>query len=176
MEKYYDEYIRKLEEKIQEIEVGNPILSSKKVIELLMECIAEIKRFVLDRGFKNIEEEILFFKRLKPIIIAKLIYYEAIYEIETAKPLSRKLTKKYLKYKLERMEKFQKDNLDFYKYYRSNCTHRDEEYFLRDNRNIKLGSNDNYLETEHAFSTSHDYKVAKILAYDLIQKYVGEAL
>lgn len=74
MEKRYNEYIGKLEEKTQEIEVGNPILSSKKVIELLMECIAELKRFVLDRGFKNIEEEILFFKRLKPIIIAKLSY------------------------------------------------------------------------------------------------------
>ncbi len=74
MEKRYNEYIGKLEEKTQEIEVGNPILSSKKVIELLMECIAELKQFVLDRGFKNIEEEILFFKRLKPIIIAKLSY------------------------------------------------------------------------------------------------------
>lgn len=176
MENYYNECIGKLEEKIQEIEMDNPILSSKKVVELLMQCIVDIKRFVLDRGFKNIEEEILFFKSLKPIIIAKLIYYEAIYKIEITKSLSRKLAKKHLIYELEKIERFHKYNLDFYHYYKSNHTYRDKEYFLRDNNDAKLGPNDNHFWTDRTFSTSHDYKAAKILAYDLLLKYIENAL
>ena len=68
MEKYYTECIQKLEEQIQEltIELNNPILLPQEIVELLVECLSKLKQFVLKRGFNNIEEEIHFFKRLKP--------------------------------------------------------------------------------------------------------------
>lgn len=33
-----------------------------------------------------------------------------------------------------------------------------------------------YFETDHSFSTSHDYKVAKIIANDLIQVYIEDQI
>lgn len=33
-----------------------------------------------------------------------------------------------------------------------------------------------YFETDHRFSTSHDYKAAKIIANDLIQVYIEDQL
>ncbi len=33
-----------------------------------------------------------------------------------------------------------------------------------------------YFEADHTFSTSHDFKVAKILAHDLIQVYLEDKL
>lgn len=173
MEKYYNKCAEELEEKIQEIELDNPILLSQEMVRLLIECLGKLKWFVLSHDFKNIEEEIYFFKRLKPTILARLIYHEAIYKIETAKPLRHKPVKIYLDNELEKLKKFYSDNLDFCKYYRSHQTHQDEEHFLRD---IKLDSSDNYFETDHVFSTSHDYKAAKILAYDLLREYIENYL
>src|SRR5690606_18602846 len=54
------------------------------------------KAYVLKRGFKNTDEEIRFFKYQKPAIVAKLIYYNAIYKIETKKPYGTKPIRKYL--------------------------------------------------------------------------------
>ena len=61
-------------------------------------------------------------------------------------------------------------------YYRTESTHLDETYFLRGRHNIKLGLDTYYFETDHNFNTSHDYKVAKIIANDLIEEYLENQL
>ncbi|MGV6946708.1 RteC domain-containing protein [Sphingobacterium kyonggiense] len=63
-----------------------------------------------------------------------------------------------------------------YSYYRTESTHLDETYFLRGRHNIKLGLDTYYFETDHNFNTSHDYKVAKIIANDLIEEYLENQL
>ncbi len=51
-----------------------------------MKSLSELKTCVLKTGFSNEEEEIRFFKYQKPAIVAKLIYYNAVYKIEAKKP------------------------------------------------------------------------------------------
>ena len=48
--------------------------------------------------------------------------------------------------------------------------------FLRGNHDIKLWLDTYYFQSDHSFCTSHDYKVAKIIANDLIQVYVEDKL
>ena len=66
--------------------------------------------------------------------------------------------------------------LEFYKYYRSGSTYLDHKYFLRSKFDIKMSLSSYYFEADTNFSTSHDYKVAKILANDLIQLYLENNL
>ncbi|HQD11053.1 MAG TPA: RteC domain-containing protein [Flavihumibacter sp.] len=47
---------------------------------------------------------------------------------------------------------------------------------MRGKHDIKLGLDTFYFETDHRFCTSHDYKVAKIIANDLIQVYIEDLL
>lgn len=179
MEKYYTECIQKLEEQIQglTIELDNPILLPQEIVELLVECLSKLKQFVLKRGFINIEEEIHFFKKLKPVILAKLIYYNAIYKIETKKPYGNgKTIKKYIDNELTKLKRYFDNNLEFYRYYRTNSTYLDHKYFVRGKHDIKLSLDTFYFEADHRFSSSHDYKVAKIIANDLIQVYLEDQL
>lgn len=60
----------------------------------------------------------------------------------------------------------------FYSYYRTESTYLDHIYFVRGKHNVQLNLDTFYFETDHSFSTSHDYKVAKIIANDLIQDYL----
>jgi hypothetical protein len=179
MEKYYEDCVQRLDEKINELklEIENPIILAQELIELLLSHMGEMKKFVSERGFKSIEEEIHFFKRLKPVILAKLIYYNAIYKIETKKPYGNgKAIKKYIDNELSKLKRYFDNNLEFYKYYRTNSTYLDEKYFVRGRYDVKLSLDTYYFETDHNFTTSHDYKVAKIIANDLIQVYLEDQL
>ena len=77
MTDYCNEIIEKLNEDIIELtrENGNSLILYEKAIKLVLEQITTTKDFILNKGFKNLEEEIHFFKELKPKILSKLIYY-----------------------------------------------------------------------------------------------------
>ena len=144
---------------------------------LILNYLKEVKLYVLEKGFDKEEDEIHFFKKLKPDILSKLIYYNAIFKIESKKPHGPyKLIKKYLSNEQIRLKKNFYNNLDFYKYYRTNSTYLDQKYFVRGKHDIKLSLDTYFFESDHNFSTSHDYKVAKILANDLIQVYLEDRL
>ena len=178
MDKFYNETLTKLENEIKELEIDADcsIERIEAVIKLIIKCLSDVKHYVLKRGFKNVDEEIRFFKYQKPIIVSKLIYYNAIYKIETRRPYGNKRTKKYFVKELKKLKRFFENNLDFYKYYRSNNSFFDEQFFVRGKHDIRLWLDTFYFEADHRFSTSHDYKVAKIIANDLIQVYLEDRL
>ena len=178
MNNFYNETLSKLETGINDLEIEADCSTQRieAVIHLILECLSELKGYVLKRGFKNTDEEIRFFKYQKPAIVAKLIYYNAIYKIETKKPYGAKPIRKYLNKELKKLKRFFDNNLDFYKYYRSNNSFLDEKMFVRGKHDIKLWLDTYYFQSDQSFSTSHDYKVAKIMANDLIQVYLEDQL
>ncbi|MFT3903114.1 MAG: RteC domain-containing protein [Niabella sp.] len=179
MEEFYNEILNKLETAINglEIEVENSLRRIEAIIPVVMQSLSELKAYVLKTGFSNEEEEIRFFKYQKPVIVAKLIYYNAVYKIEAKKPHGRKeVLENYFNSKLSDLKTYFDENISFYSYYRTESTHLDETYFLRGRHNIKLGLDTFYFETDHNFNTSHDYKVAKIIANDLIEEYLENQL
>lgn len=179
MDKFYKETLHKLETEIKELEMEADcsIQQVEAIIKLIIRCLANVKEYILDRGFKNADEEIHFFKYQKPIIVSKLIYYNAIYKIEAKKPYGNEsATKEYIDNELAKLKRHFDNNLEFYRYYRTNSTYLDEKYFVRGKYDIKLSLDTYYFETDHNFTTSHDYKVAKIIANDLIQVYLEDQL
>ncbi len=179
MEQFYNDTLNKLETAINglEIETENPLRRIEAIIPVVMQSLSELKDYVLKTGFSNEEEEIRFFKYQKPVIVAKLIYYNAIYKIEAKKPYGRKeVLEEYFNSKLSDLKTYFDENMSFYSYYRTESTYLDETYFLRGRHNIKLGLDTYYFETDHNFNTSHDYKVAKIIANDLIEEYLENQL
>ncbi|MFV0529818.1 MAG: RteC domain-containing protein [Flavobacteriales bacterium] len=159
------------------IEIDDQIKLSEIIIKHTLKILSEIRDYVLEKEFINQQEEIHFFKELKPKILSKLIYYNSIYRIETKKPNEdKKNTRKFYKKELDKIKLYFDNNLEFYKYYRTGSTYLDEHYFVRGKHNIKLSLDTFCFEADHRFTTSHDYKVAKIIANDLIQVYIEDKL
>lgn len=92
MEEFYNQILKRLETAINglEIEIENPLRRIETIIPVVMQSLSELKEYVLKTGFSNEDEEIRFFKYQKPVIVAKLIYYNAVYKIEAKKPHGRK--------------------------------------------------------------------------------------
>src|SRR3954471_17441012 len=122
MNEFYKDNLDKLEIAIKELEFegDNSLEQIEDVIKLVIKWLSEVKENVLKNEFKSIDEEIHFFKYLKPVIVSKLIYYNAIYKIETKKPNDKKAIKKYLNGELRKLKRYFDNNLEFYKYYRTN--------------------------------------------------------
>lgn len=85
MENYFNKSIHKLETTILELEsdADCSIQKIETIIKLIVQNLSDLKEYVLKKGFKNIAEEIHFFKHQKPAIVSKLIFYNTIYKIET---------------------------------------------------------------------------------------------
>ena len=76
MDKFYSEALHRLEKAITETEIETDcsVQRIEAVIHHILECLSELKEYVLKRGLKNTDEEIRFFKYQKPVILSKLIY------------------------------------------------------------------------------------------------------
>lgn len=82
----------------------------------------------------------------------------------------------YINKELDNLTYFFNRNLDFYQYYRSHSTIYDEHYFLRGNTDIRLYTDSAQLDKDPNFSTGYDYKVAKILANEMLRIYLNKKL
>jgi len=160
-----------------DLEIDDPIQRSESAINIIINSMAKLKAIFEKEKSISQEAEIDFFKNIKPKFTSKLIYYNAIYKIETKKPHGgERILKKYINHELEKLKRYFDNNLDFYRYYRTGSNYLDTKYFTRGKFDIKLTLDSFYFEADHRFSTSHDFKVAKIMAHDLIQVYLEDKL
>ncbi len=160
-----------------DLEIDDPILRSESAINIIITSIEKLKIIFEKEKNKSQVVEIDFFKNIKPKFTSKLIYYNAIYKIETKKPHGgERILKKYLNNELDKLKRYFDNNLDFYKYYRTGSNYLDYKYFTRGKFDVKLALDSFYFEADRTFSTSHDFKVAKIMAHDLIQVYLEDKL
>jgi hypothetical protein len=145
---------------------------SLEASRMLDEAFNQLKRFILPYNFKNEEEEILFFKEIKPKLCYRLIYYRKVYNIEMNRPTSIEKQREYLSEILNDIDKYNYKRLDFIRYYRSGSTHLDTLYFLRGQSDTEQYLETFYYELDPKFSTNCDLKIAKILANDLLSAYL----
>jgi hypothetical protein len=160
-----------------DLEIDDQIKKCEQAITVILKSINELKKPATKTNFKSKSEEIQFFKEIKPQFTSKLIYFNRVYKIEMKKPNGgNKILKKYYNNELLKLKAFFDNELEFYQYYRSGSTYLDYKYFLRGEVDIKLALDSYYFESDMSFATSHDFKVATILANDLIELYLENQL
>lgn len=147
------------------------------MVNFIKPLFLELRVNVSSFSFENGQDEIEFFKRLKPEILSRYLYYNKISNIITKCPIGSKETQReYFISELGNLKYFFDRNLDFYQYYRSKATHLDNCYFIRSAMNFQLCTDSSFLDKDPAFSTGFDYKVAKILCNDMLNIYLNQQL
>lgn len=114
--------LTKLNEQLNftDIEIDDPIQRSENAVNIIINAVEKLKIIFEKEKTKSQEQEIDFFKNIKPKFTSKLIYYNAIYKIETKKPHGgERIVKKYINNELEKLKRYFDSNLDFYRYYRT---------------------------------------------------------
>ena len=157
--------------------ISDPITYSEAAVNRVAAALEELKLHTLEYHFQSKSEEINFFKNIKPQFVCKLIYYHEIYTIEIHKPYgSRKSYRKFYNMQLSKLQEHFDNHMEFYRYYRTGNISLDKKYFLRRKHDLKLGLECFYFQTDDRFSTSHDFLVARILANEMLYKYINNCL
>lgn len=165
------------EVRTSELNLVDKIQEIPFIISLMEKGFAELKEVVSEYNFGSIAEEIDFFKITKPKLFCKLIYYRKIFNIEMMRPNGQNNSlKNYFLNELNQLEDFYNKNNDFYKYYRSGSTHLDKYFFLRGKHDLQMTVETFYFERDPKFSTICDFKVAKILANELLCIYLNDEI
>jgi hypothetical protein len=175
---FYFNALDEIQNEEQKVDVfkENVIENSYQMITFLQNLLNDLRCKSIQNKFQNTEEEIYFFKKIKPQILGKLIYYNKVYRIETTCPFHD--GKMYYTYFSSQLTNLKREfmmhicNSDFYRYYRSGREDRDEIYFRRGNINYHDGLNSIVFEIDPEFSTFYDYKIARILANELLYSYL----
>jgi hypothetical protein len=134
----------------------------------LKTCWSQLKKVVVNNEFESEEEEIHFFKVLKPKLIAELEYYGLVYHSILFCPPDAEQKLLFWQREADRLQEFKIMYSEFYSYYVSGSTHHDTCYFKR-----KRVHPQNREHSESKAKTTHDHLVSKLLAFE---KYADYAL
>jgi hypothetical protein len=157
------------------LEEDNILKREKRSIELCIVTLMELKAKTVKAGFTSRQEEIDFFKNIKPRFESQLKYHAALFEIERSKPPgSIQVQRKYFEKKLKEIYDFIQSDIEFYTYYKTGSTHFDELYFMRCSCSLQLQCS--VFDIDMNFRTTHDNKVSQILASDELTAYLNNEL
>lgn len=127
--------------------------------------IIELNGFIRSCHFSSVQDEITFFKEVKPKLVTEYVYLTTMKSFyERRQDVELKRTKPYKK-EVERLLNFIKHEKEFYAYLKNRFTHNDEHYFRRltySGAKRTVCSLNADLES----SCSHGLLLAKITAYE----------
>lgn len=173
LKQFADELKLQMEAKIDEIsmETQESLLKTTALIRCIEKHITELKRFVLKYKFRSIQEEIVFFKTIKPRFISQLMFYQRLCKINLFEAYNTPdLKLQYFKRRLAKVEKFVTRHREFYQYVVSGSDHMDEMYFSR------LSTREGDIISDERFSTRSDLRLSKILCNERLRDYLLAAI
>lgn len=179
IKEFSDDLYFQLEKKLTDINLNeiSEIQNLKRASVEILRSMMELKEFIIKNGFENKEEEINFFKNIKPKFLSKLIFHHKAFEMVSHLPFSSvsEIKNFYLK-ESEKISAYLNDNKEFYSYYRAHSTLFDEVYFLRKEPESWLLLNFDDYETDLNFTTIYDHKLSKILAFESLSEFIKESI
>jgi len=163
-------------EELEQLHLDEPDINNRttKAAKLIRKVLTSFRKQINNDGFKSEDDEIHFFKYVKPRVNSYLIFFSVLAEIETEKLLVSEKELTCCIQKKERMFRYiMRENREFVTYYRAGLTHLDRIYFLRGENITVLSKHSTKQLDDPEFNTSHDSVAANIMAFDLFQRHLS---
>ncbi|RKE47168.1 RteC domain-containing protein [Sphingobacterium detergens] len=174
MENFTATLLSELTSALQEIAVTseNKLQQAERSFNAAEMAISKLREFIADYTFKSVEEEIRFFKEIKPEFQKELIYNEEVLFIESNCPISPEEPRKvFIDRALNRIQAYFEKHNYIYNYCRSGQTTFDTLFFVRLPKPIPL-TPVSFSDIDPEFSNPHSYKVAKLKALEELREYI----
>jgi|GEM_PF-1721384 len=152
------------------------LLLAEKCVQVAADYISRLRSWVDERPFSSEEEEVFFFKRIKPRFHCQLLFYQYLYILELHVPLEHKKLRKYLKRKRRLAQQHVEENHRLYEYLLTGQSHMDSLYFTRINNARPLPADVILMDGHPDFSSPLDGRVAELLKSQMLVEYLEERL
>ena len=126
-------YLDLLDERFTVLVIGkeNSSFLLKDRLNATRKILQDMREEVRKKPFKNISEEIRFFRHIKPQVAGRLIFYAQLLVILTQLPIeNKKAIKRYLLVQIKSYQDYLTQQADFLAYYKSNDQYLDHIYFV----------------------------------------------
>ncbi len=164
-----NEFNRELNELIG----SGKIIDLNKVIVMCQSHLQKSREFFLKIKSISPLDEIYYFKYYKPKLLAKLIYYRRIMEIQQFYPLGNEdVRMNYINMHLQNGYLFFNQYNAFIMYYRNKQNNLDENFFIRENARLHTEMEHRFLSLDFSHSTGYDEILAEYLALEKTQEYL----
>lgn len=175
MDETYDHVVGEFNTKLSELNIESQI-SPKETNEGILLCnnaLYHLKTIVESKGFKNIEDEIYFFKRVKVEPLSLLVYFNEVRSCQLHMPRLGSANKlAFLKKKMNRVNKFFFRYSDFVHYMDQELCYLDKQYFTRSHQVFPLYALPESIYLDPKFFTSHDMLWARIRGMNRFIVYI----
>lgn len=162
-----------------EIALTDEINGAKRLtatLSIIRNKIKELKEFVEKQSFASDQEEIYFFKYIKPSFYSLLIYQLELFTLESNKPcLDQKKLRAYYVKEMEFVERFFKQHGFHYEYYRLDANDLDNLYFKR-GENVQSILIPEIPEPNPDFSTCCDHLFSKFIAMEMLRDTLSKMI
>ncbi|QEM03090.1 hypothetical protein DIU31_005985 [Mucilaginibacter rubeus] len=167
-----------LEQDLEHLSFQNyePLEKLTSALKLIRQALSKLKEFIRNHPFKDAQEQIKFFKYVKPSFYQWQIYHTELYTIETGFPFDD--TGKqidYLNQELHYFERFFQQYAFLYQYFKLDADDLDNIYFIS-GESIQSVLLPEVPEVNPGFATSCDYLFSKFKAFEKLKAWVIEKL
>ncbi|WP_298938707.1 RteC domain-containing protein [uncultured Dysgonomonas sp.] len=176
MKKFTKELYSKMQSTIQEI--SNSGVSGfdyyRTCYHEMLEISKKLKSYILNYRFADQQEEIEFFKDVKPKFQSRLMYFNELIQVEIQKPLisEKRMLAKYYRRSSAHYAALASRNQLFLHYMRSNYESGDHLLFVRSNENFDFINTD--LDLDEKYSTPASTELSKLISYELVIEHLAE--
>lgn len=177
---FAEQLYRNLERSLEsadEVTVRSDPERRRECIASVKRAISDLKERVIDHGFEGLEEEISFFKEIKPRFVSLLLYYAYVDIIEMKKPQgSVSDLRSHYEKELSAIRWFHDSHSSLYHYYKGGFSFLDDKLFVRGTFDLPHPFSTLKIDRDERFSTEADYTVSRILANYRLTEYLENSI
>lgn len=170
------------------LDLENELSGMKEVSEKVSEQIEyaighckialdRMRQLVIIEGFPDQNSEIYFFKKIKPAVYSKLLYYQAVFDLESkCQKADSYIIRRYFQKRLYKINEYMEEHQVKIQYFKCGFKHLDEKYFVRGTTEIPLELRSSHHLLDEEFFTWHDHTFSTIMANEMLIEYIRKEM
>lgn len=140
-------------------------------------ALDRMRKLVVDEGFSDQKSEIYFFKKIKPAVYSKLLYYQTVFDLESKlQKADVSVIRRYFQRRLYRINEYMEEHQVKVQYFKCGFKHLDEKYFVRGNSEIPLELRSSHHLLDEEFFTWHDHTFSTIMSNEMLIDYIRKEM
>lgn len=160
-------------QELNELIGSGKFINVQNALSICQSHLQKSKDFFLSQKSVSPSDEIYYFKYFKPKILAKIIFYRKINDIQIEFPLGdEEVRLRYIKLHLQNGHLFFKQYNTIITYYRHKREHLDENFFIRENARLHSDIEHRFLSLDFTHSTGYDEILAEYIALVKVQEFL----
>lgn len=165
---FSDQLRESLEKQITKLDTDrNDLVRIGQLVTIIRDTVRELKVFTGTYVFADQDEEIDFFKRIKPGFVSLFIFYRKLFALALFGSF-RDQAARLENYQtiLGKLERYTLKHGQLYEYWITGSTDLDTQYFVRGRISHRV------IDADDQFTTGYDVKLAKLMANENLRKHI----